>query len=167
MERDDKALVYANQATNALNTGFQVGGPVIGAATSCGSTVGLGCAAAIGMAVKGLIEALIGATEETLPTQVADPDDYMGTNLWVITRDWANYRTSGNGAYAFYLPEVPTKVEKLGPPSLSATEMTQYATMRVRPHFCLYREGIPDSEVKKVCAPSQIVAPWPMDAQLP
>ena len=112
--------------------------------------------------MKGLIEAILGLANEPKPVAVNDPDDYMGTDAFAITRLEAESRTAKNGAYAFHLPEVPSKTVKLcswSYPPCSINDTDLYATMRVVPYFCLFREGIADPDIKKVCSPSDIMYP--------
>ena len=162
MERDwDRTLTPEEQA-NYLDAAFKVGGAVVGAVASCVGSLGLGCLLAIGGAMKTVVETAYDLSQTGTPVQVQDADDHQGTDIWAITRNEAVLKTAANGAYAFWF-DMPTTYWKTcfgWSPCPVGTGVP--ITMRARLTFCLYREGIPDNQIKKVCTPSHMVLPWPM-----
>ena len=111
--------------------------------------------------MKSLIETIFDFTKsDPPPIEVEDPDDYMGTAVWVTTRAEAMSLTSDDGGYAFSF-DMPMEYTGLCwwvPCGLSPYP----AQMRVRLYFCLYREGIPESQIQQLCQSYQAVVPWPM-----
>jgi hypothetical protein len=164
MERDYEVTIIPQTQANELDAVFKMGGQVAGVIAACVGSGGFGCLASIGGALEGIIEGIFGLMQSgPPPINVADPDDFMGTDVWFITRQGALEKTSSNGAYAFTIPEMPTpfRYSCLGaePCSVSSGVPT---TLRIRPSFCLVREGVPKSDYKKVCTPFSYVVPWPM-----
>ncbi|RJQ24734.1 MAG: copper amine oxidase N-terminal domain-containing protein [Peptococcaceae bacterium] len=167
MERDWTATITPGKKASELEAAFKVGGAVVGAVSTCVGSGGLGCLASIGGAIKTVMETILGLSSEPPPVEVDDPDDFQGTEVWAITRSEADYKTSGNGAYAFWieLPMTYTKyVDFWWPygPGSGGKLTTAIAPMRTRLYFCLYREGTPESEIKKTCSSYEQVLPWPM-----
>jgi hypothetical protein len=166
MERDWTALITPEKKASALAATFKVGGAVAGAIGGCVGSGGFGCLLSVGAAMKTVIESLFGFLQTPPPPiEIEDPDDYMGTDVWAITRAEAKFRTVDDGAYAFWF-DTPTPYFKscLGwqPCPAGAGVPT---TMRAKLYFCLYREGIPESQIKKACTPFEQVLPWPMAAK--
>jgi len=166
MERDYKRTIWVKDQADALEAAFKIGGKVTEATATCVGTDGLGCLLAIGDAMKTVIEELLGLSQPAKPVTVDDPDDFQGSDVWAITRTDAAWRTSSTGAYPFYLLEMPTHYWKYCPwgPGVGPAVQCYPLTMLVKPYFCLCREGMSDSDIKKHCEPSkaQPVLPWPM-----
>ena len=162
-ERDWTATITPEQEASKLEAAFKVGGAVAGAIGSCVASGGIGCLASIGGALKTAIESIFGLSQSSPPVTVNDPDDYQGTNVWAISRQEAEWRTSTNGAYAFYIPEmpIPYSASCLGWEPCSVQNSVP-VTMRARLYFCLYREGTTESQIKAACSSYQMVLPWPM-----
>jgi hypothetical protein len=169
MERDWKTTITPDKQANALEAAFKVGGAVVGAVSTCVGTGGLGCLVSIGGAMKTVIETIFGLSQSAPPPVVVDePDDFQGTEAWAITRGEADYKTSDNGAYAFWF-ELPMKYLTyngfwwpFGPGAGSSWITKAIGPVRARLYFCLYREGTPESEIKKACSSYKQVLPWPM-----
>lgn len=164
MERDYELTITPENNANALDAVFKMGGAVAGAIGGCVGSGGAGCLVSIAGALKTIIESIFDLMKTPPPSvTVQDPDDFMGTDMWYISRVSAMYMTSTNGAYAFTLPEIPTTYNFtcLGwqPCGVGGGIPT---TLRVRPTFCLLREGVPKSDYQKVCASPSYVSPWPM-----
>lgn len=160
MERDYDITVVQDEA-DALTTAIAIGGKVAGAIGGCVGSGGFGCLASIGAALKGVIEDLLDLSKQPTTVTVNDPDDFQGADSWGITAMDAYSSTASNGAYGFYM-DMPTTIWKscLGviPCPVGAGVPT---TMQVRVYFCLYREGMPESDIKKVCSPYVYVYPVP------
>ncbi|QKK03413.1 MAG: hypothetical protein HND55_12535 [Pseudomonadota bacterium] len=166
MERDGTITVYPSADSDAAGAILKVGGSVAGAVGGC--MTGAGCLAGVAAAFKGLIDTVFGfMASDPKPVEVADEDDFMGSDVWVITRAEAQQRTSQNGAYAFHFVELPTTQWKLCSYKPCGAGGGRIATMRARLDFCLYREGIPEREIRQRCRPSSMVLPWPMVGSSP
>jgi hypothetical protein len=161
MERDWEAKYTVDvEKVDELGAAFKAGGAIAGAAATCIGTAGTGCLVALGTAIVNGIKAMLGA-ETTTTITVQDEDDYMGTEAWGIEAWEADSKTQDDGAYGFTI-------------DLPIHEYTKYctwipclpgqgwlATMQARLSFCLVREGIPDSDLEKVCPPYEWVLPLP------
>jgi hypothetical protein len=90
----------------------------------------------------------------------------QGSNVWASNDSDADWKTGANGAYPFYFLEMPIPYSKFCTwvPCLSGQGYP--ITMRIKPYFCLCREGMTNSEIKAQCQPSKAVPilPWPMTA---
>lgn len=159
MERDKDKVIPAMQESE-LTSIFKVGGTIGGAISTCVGTGGIGCLTSIGMAMKTIIETIFDLMKPAPPATATDPDDFMGTDVWAITRYEAKYRTDTNGAYAFCF-DMPTTFYQGWPAGFGPTKIKYAfpATMRVRLYFCLYRENTPASEIKKACSAYNKVDP--------
>lgn len=158
MERDWTTTVTSVAKASELGAAFKVGGAVFGAVKTCAGTGGTGCMFAIGNALKGVIEGLLDLSQSAQTIEVDDPDDFMGTDIWFISRKEAQSLTSNDGAYGFSF-EMPTDywVSCFGLPCGPSNNFP--VTMRARLEFCLYREGMTDSEIKNACEPYVMVFP--------
>jgi hypothetical protein len=163
MERDFEVTITPENEADAVKTALELGVTTIGTVAGCAGSGGFGCLLSIGGVMKQVIEKLFDLSQTPAPITGKDPDDYMGTNIWTITRYEARVKTSTNGTYAFQLPEIPVPYMKscLGWTPCPAGAGVP-VTMRVRPYFCLVREGLPENDIKKLCTPYTSVLPWPM-----
>lgn len=166
MERDWPVSVLPAAKMSELDAAFSIGGAVVGAVSSCIGSVGLGCLASVGGALKSVVDTIynFARSSEAPPVAVKDPDDYQGTDIWVTNRRYAQLYTRDNGVYAFYF-DMPTTFmftcEGWNPCSVNSP-FAKPVTMRVRLYFCLYREGTPAATVKAACSAYEKVIPWPM-----
>jgi hypothetical protein len=161
MERDWEAEYTVDvQKADELGAAFKATGALAAAAATCISTAGTGCLMALGSAIVDGIKAMFGAQTTTTVT-VQDEDDYMGTEAWGIEAWRADSKTRDDGAYGFtfdvpihdyanYCTWIPCLPGEGWP-----------ATMQARLSFCLVREGIPDSDLGKLCPPYEWVLPLP------
>ena len=130
----------------------QAAGSAIG---SCAGSFGLGCGLAIGKAIKSLVELVFSLDPDPVCVNVSDPDDYMGTDYWYVSRDSAQLLTSNNGTYGFQF-DMPTTIIKVTTGAYSLVDMSpiyQTAVMRARLQFCLYREGVAENQLRTLCQP--------------
>ena len=145
---------YVSEYEIAVKAGTLIAKVVAG----CGAASVVGCGVALVQGMISFISDMFALDDDPICVNVPDPDDFMGVNGWSISRAEAQFKTSVNGAYAFWF-DMPTLVKyKLLPYIPNPVKVV--ATMRVRPRFCFYREGIPDNDIKKVCSP-YIQAAWP------
>ena len=164
IERDYTVTITPEDQASALGAAFKIGGSIAGAVSSCVGSGGLGCLLSVGGAIKTVIETIFGLSQSTPPVTVDDPDDLQGTEVWAITRKEAEWKTSANGAYAFYFIQMPATYNKFCSWVPCYAGQGSPTTMLVRPYFCLYREGTSDAEIKKACQSYKMVLPWPMAA---
>jgi hypothetical protein len=128
--------------------------------------------------IKGLAElAYRQENPESKLRFVEDPDDYIGTDVWRISRDKAKSVTSEDGVYPFWVG-MPSKIWTSYTPGTwvinqKTREEHEYgtephernsATMETIQYFCLVREGVDESRIKDLCSPDkahfeQIVKP--------
>ena len=94
------------------------------------------------------------------PMVVKDPDDHMGSTVWALPHNEADWASSDDGAYGFFF-DIPltNRVSCLGwepcTPSISVP-----INLRARVQFCLYREGIAEKDLKVLCPPYKDVRPY-------
>lgn len=164
MERDGYVTITVEEEADSLEAAFKIGGKVAGAVVGCVGSGGLGCLISIGTTLKSVIDDILGLYKSAKTVTIKDPDDLQGTDFWAITASEAYWQTVGNGAYPFYFWEMPTDVGWFCTwiPCKVGTGYPRY--MRIKPYYCLCREGMSDSEIKQHCAPSKanVVLPWPM-----
>ena len=118
-----------------------------------------GCLLSIGGALKTVIDKIFGLMQQKPSVQIKDPNDLQGTDGWTITRGEAQAKTQNDGAYGFMF-DMPTtyNVSCLGWYPCTVTSPTRtIITMRVRLKFCLVRDGVPDSDLQKVCSPYEFI----------
>jgi len=170
MERDDTLTIYPEEASDTMGALFKSGGAVAGAVSTCVGTGGFGCLMSIGGALKSLIDSIFDLSAPSPdPVVVKDEDDYMGTEVWMITRTEARFKTEADGTYGFWF-DTPTTYLKscLGwEPCYAGWGVP--ITMRARLYFCLHREDVPTSYIQQKystpeqkAAAYQMVLPWPM-----
>ncbi len=164
MERDWTTTITPAKQASEIGAAFAIGGAVFGAVKTCVGSGGTGCMFAIGSALKGIIEAALDLSQSPQSIEVDDPDDFMGTDIWYISRKEAQSVTSDDGAYGFSF-EMPSQywASCLGIPCGPSNSFP--VTMRTRLEFCLHREGVSESELEKACPPYTMVLPWPMKPQ--
>ena len=153
MERDWSTTVTLDQSIGGLEAAIKVGGAVVAAFSSCVGSGGVTCMKSVGLAIKSIIETVLGLSKSPVHQTVKDPDDFMGSDVWAMSRYEARMNTSSDGAYGFWF-EMPTKFHAscLGwqPCSVSISTPVE---MRARIQMCLVREGVAESQVKTLCAP--------------
>jgi hypothetical protein len=166
MERDYDATITVEEEADALEAAFKIGGKVTGAVAGCVSSGGIGCLVSIGSTIKGVIEDILGLSSSGKTVTVNDPDDFQGTDFWAISAGDAAFQTSSNGAYPFYFAELPTDAKAFCTWIPCNPGQGYPVHMRVKPYYCLCREGMSNSEIHQYCAPSKAtpVLPWPMNA---
>lgn len=166
MERDFDATITVQDEIDALEAAFKIGGKVTGTVAGCVGSGGLGCLVAIGSTIKSVIEDILGLSQPKTTITVNDPDDPQGTDFWAITASEAAAKTASNGAYPFYFQELPTDARWFCTwiPCNVGNKLPRY--MRIKPYFCLCREGMSAAEIEQHCAASKatVVLPWPMKA---
>ena len=87
-----------------------------------------------------------------------DPDDYVGTEVWKITRERAISVTSKNGAFPFWI-EMPTEYHRYCDNAFNICPQTSpIATMITKQYFCLIREGVNVQHIENLCSPDQAVS---------
>ncbi len=164
MERDYDATITVEEEADALEAAFKIGGKVVGTTAGCIGSGGLGCLMSIGDTIKSVIDDILGLSNASQNVTVNDPDDLQGTDFWAITAADAASRTAANGAYPFYFWEMPSDISWFCTwmPCNVGQGYPRY--MRIKPYYCLSREGMSASEIKQNCAPSKanVVLPWPM-----
>lgn len=158
MERDYDITVVQDQA-DAFTAAIKSGKAVVDAVAGCIGSGGAGCLGSIGAAMKTIVEEIFNLSKKPQTVTIDDPDDFEGANAWAITAFEAYSKTSTNGAYAFYM-DMPTSVMTsclgwMPCPVGSGVPIT----MQVRVYFCLYRQGIPEADIQKVCTPYIWVVP--------
>ena len=158
MEMDWKALIRPESADTALDlleaaatTAIEVGGCIVSA--------GIGCLIDLGMAiVDGFLE-IFGSRPELI--EVDDPDDVMGDAVWTITHQEALWLTGEDGAYGFWFKVPNPNYVACIPPVVPCTaDIAIPSRLEVRVEMCLYREGIPATELRKLCEPYEWAPPW-------
>lgn len=152
LERDWTMLITPEKQASALEGVFKMGSAVAGSVATCIGSGGFGCLASIGSALKSIIEGILDLSNEPAPVEVKDPDDFMGTDTWSITRADAKQLTADDGAYGFWF-EMPTTFYGAcwGIPCYVSS--TSPATMRARVYFCLSRDGVPSNQLHQLCSP--------------
>lgn len=119
---------------------------------------GFGCGVALVQGIVSYVKDMFALDSGPICIDVPDPDDYMGVNGWSISKEDAELKTNNNGAYAFWF-DMPTSLTKNCEPIIPY-QSCSIATMRTRVNFCIYREGIQESDINKVCSP-YTQATWP------
>jgi hypothetical protein len=157
MERDWTRYVTPEGQQAAFGASFNTAVSGASAIYNCYKMNAWGCMNSIGNTIKSIIEWFL--EEKSKPVEVTDPDDYMGSDIWLITREQAQVRTARTGGYGFWFDMPSTYyVSCLGAvpcPLASAVPVT----MRVRLEFCLHRDGVPEDQVRHVCSPPSKVMP--------
>jgi hypothetical protein len=166
MERDYDVTITVEDEADAIEAALKTSTKVVATVASCAGSGGLGCLISIGSTIKEIIYDIVNLSKPSKTITVNDPDDFQGMDFWAITASDAASRTAANGAYPFYLWEMPTDVGWFCTwiPCNVGQGFPRY--MRIKPYYCLCREGMSDSEIKQHCAPSNanVVLPWPMKA---
>ena len=164
MERDWSKQVKLDDVQAAMDSAMGTAGSVIGAISTCVGSGGIGCLVSVGKAIKALADMVFNLSQSPTYVTVKDADDLQGSDFWAISRAQAQYATDKNGAYGFWF-DTPTtsKITCLGwTPCSVNSPFKAYVNMRARLRFCLYREGISESQIKSVCTPYEMVLPWPL-----
>ncbi len=152
LERDWTMLITPEQKTSQLDGISKIAGTIAGTIATCVGSMGFGCLASIGSALKGILEGILDLSSEDAPVEVQDPDDFMGTDTWYITRSNAQTLTSDTGAYGFWF-EMPTTYYGACYGIPCNVSWSVPATMRARVYFCLARDGVPQNQLQQLCAP--------------
>lgn len=148
MERDWTMLVTPEQKMDELGTAIKFGTAVVSTFATCAGTGGIGCLAGFGALLKSAIEDLFGSAKQQV--EVSDPDDFIGTDVWTISRQEAMEKTSGNGAYAFYI-RMPWDVHQGCWVVPCGPSTSHVLTMQAHVYFVLFREGTTEAEIQNAC----------------
>lgn len=160
MEMDWTAKVRAESAYTALDL-LETAGEAAVVVSGCVTSAGIGCLIDIGEAI---VEGFLSLFRDSSNlVEVDDPDDVMGDAVWAVTHQEALFLTRDDGAYGFSF-EVPTPnyaVCVTGEvPCTADIAIPSRLTMNIE--MCLYRDGIPADELRRLCEPYEPVLPWPM-----